>query len=72
MDELEQALLEAEETRRRLHNQVQELRGNVRVFCRVRPTTDEEVSDRWSQKSISRSIRNEDVDAHFTLNRRII
>eukprot|EP00958_Prasinococcus_capsulatus_P028166 scaffold6362_cov378-Prasinococcus_capsulatus_cf.AAC.12 len=37
VDELEGALLEAEETRRRLHNQVQELRGNVRVFCRVRP-----------------------------------
>ena len=23
--------------RRRLHNQVQELKGNIRVFCRVRP-----------------------------------
>ena len=25
--------------RRALHNQIQELRGNVRVFCRVRPST---------------------------------
>lgn len=31
--------LRAEESlRRRLHNQVQELKGNIRVFCRVRPT----------------------------------
>ena len=30
-------LHEAEALRRRLHNTVQELRGNIRVFCRVRP-----------------------------------
>ena len=34
--------LQAEETlRRKLHNQVQELKGNIRVFCRVRPTLSE-------------------------------
>ncbi|XP_039579973.1 kinesin-like protein KIFC1, partial [Passer montanus] len=33
-------LLEME--RRRLHNDVQELRGNIRVFCRVRPLLPEE------------------------------
>jgi hypothetical protein len=27
--------------RRRLHNVIQELRGNIRVFCRVRPSEDE-------------------------------
>ena len=33
------AKLRTEETlRRKLHNQVQELKGNIRVFCRVRPT----------------------------------
>ena len=33
--------LRIEETlRRRLHNQVQELKGNIRVFCRVRPSLD--------------------------------
>lgn len=28
---------ESEEERRRLHNTLQELKGNIRVFCRVRP-----------------------------------
>lgn len=33
--------LRVEETlRRKLHNQVQELKGNIRVFCRVRPPLD--------------------------------
>ena len=33
--------LRTEETlRRKLHNQVQELKGNIRVFCRVRPMLD--------------------------------
>lgn len=33
--------LRTEETlRRKLHNQVQELKGNIRVFCRVRPHLD--------------------------------
>ena len=33
--------LRAEETlRRKLHNQVQELKGNIRVFCRARPALD--------------------------------
>ena len=35
--DLEAELLEADETRRALHNQIQELRGNVRVFARARP-----------------------------------
>jgi len=37
ISEVEGQLLEAEYVRRQLHNQIQELRGNVRVFCRVRP-----------------------------------
>ncbi|KAL6716943.1 kinesin-like nuclear fusion protein [Lecanora helva] len=37
--------LRTEETlRRKLHNQVQELKGNIRVFCRVRPTLDGDAS----------------------------
>lgn len=35
--------LRKEETlRRKLHNQVQELKGNIRVFCRVRPSLESE------------------------------
>lgn len=34
---LEHALAEAEVRRRKLHNQLVELQGNIRVFCRVRP-----------------------------------
>ena len=37
--------LRTEETlRRKLHNQVQELKGNIRVFCRVRPVLEAENS----------------------------
>lgn len=35
--EIELELREAETIRRKLHNQVQELKGNIRVFARVRP-----------------------------------
>jgi kinesin family member C1 len=35
-------LLKEETLRRKLHNQVQELKGNIRVFCRVRPSLNEE------------------------------
>lgn len=35
--QLEADLRDAETLRRKLHNQVQELKGNIRVFCRVRP-----------------------------------
>jgi kinesin family protein C1 len=41
--ELANEKLRQEETlRRKLHNQVQELKGNIRVMCRVRPTHDSE------------------------------
>jgi hypothetical protein len=35
--QIEAALMEADSTRRALHNTIQELKGNIRVFCRVRP-----------------------------------
>ncbi|KAK5080403.1 kinesin-like nuclear fusion protein [Lithohypha guttulata] len=38
----ENKLRQEETTRRKLHNQIQELKGNIRVFCRVRPTLDVE------------------------------
>ncbi|KAG9312796.1 kinesin-domain-containing protein [Chiua virens] len=40
---LEQEAREAEMVRRKLHNMVQELKGNIRVFCRVRPALPHEL-----------------------------
>ena len=41
------AKLRTEETlRRKLHNQVQELKGNIRVFCRVRPALESDSVDK--------------------------
>ncbi|KIJ55265.1 hypothetical protein M422DRAFT_57787 [Sphaerobolus stellatus SS14] len=43
--ELEKELREAETIRRKLHNTVQELKGNIRVFCRVRPPLPSDAED---------------------------
>ena len=37
IDDLKKDAMESEFVRRKLHNMVQELKGNIRVFCRVRP-----------------------------------
>lgn len=37
IQQLEEKSREDENLRRNLHNQIQELKGNIRVFCRVRP-----------------------------------
>ena len=39
--ELERKLQDAEGTRRALHNAIQELKGNIRVFARVRPAPED-------------------------------
>ncbi|KAL7058234.1 hypothetical protein AAHC03_016614 [Spirometra sp. Aus1] len=38
---LERVLREEETRRRRLHNRLQEINGNIRVYCRVRPPANE-------------------------------
>merc|ERR1712232_139183 len=37
VDALEKTIREGQAERRRMHNLIQELRGNVRVFARIRP-----------------------------------
>ncbi|GLB43393.1 putative TRAFAC class myosin-kinesin ATPase superfamily, kinesin family protein [Lyophyllum shimeji] len=37
VEEMRQEVRDGEIVRRKLHNMVQELKGNIRVFCRVRP-----------------------------------
>ncbi|EMS16068.1 kinesin, putative [Entamoeba histolytica HM-3:IMSS] len=37
LEKTEDKLIHSEKERRKLHNEVMELKGNVRVFCRVRP-----------------------------------
>ncbi|KAI9675447.1 MAG: kinesin-like nuclear fusion protein [Caeruleum heppii] len=43
--EAKEKLRKEESLRRKLHNQVQELKGNIRVFCRVRPALNNEPTD---------------------------
>ena len=49
--ELEAEAREAEMVRRRLHNMVQELKGNIRVFARVRPLLPSDVSSPNDEKA---------------------
>lgn len=42
IEDLKRNLREHEELRRQLHNDVQDLKGNIRVFCRVRPIKPDE------------------------------
>ncbi|KAJ5627271.1 hypothetical protein N7528_004698 [Penicillium herquei] len=41
-EQIKEKLRREETLRRKLHNQVQELKGNIRVFCRVRPSLNSE------------------------------
>lgn len=49
-EELHQAMI----TRRHLHNAIQELKGNIRVFCRIRPPSADERAFDGSNLSIDR------------------
>ena len=51
IDELEVEAREAEMVRRRLHNMVQELKGNIRVFARVRPLLSSDVPSAADEKA---------------------
>ncbi|KAK0174741.1 hypothetical protein PV327_010476 [Microctonus hyperodae] len=42
-DDLQQLLHQMDKNRRILHNTIQEMKGNIRVFCRVRPKIQKEI-----------------------------
>lgn len=48
-NETKEKLRKEETLRRKLHNQVQELKGNIRVFCRVRPSLEAEPANEVAQ-----------------------
>ncbi|KAL6647238.1 hypothetical protein ACP70R_014675 [Stipagrostis hirtigluma subsp. patula] len=43
LSEAEQQILDGEKLRKKLHNTILELKGNIRVFCRVRPLLSNEL-----------------------------
>ncbi|KAI8090723.1 P-loop containing nucleoside triphosphate hydrolase protein [Thamnidium elegans] len=52
LEGLEKALFEQEILRRKLHNTIQELKGNIRVFCRVRPSLESDSESNLAQIKI--------------------
>ncbi|KDR70965.1 hypothetical protein GALMADRAFT_75658 [Galerina marginata CBS 339.88] len=53
VDDLKKEAMESELIRRKLHNMVQELKGNIRVFCRVRPILPSDITTYSSALSVS-------------------
>ena len=55
VDDLKKEAMDSELIRRKLHNMVQELKGNIRVFCRVRPVLPSDLTTYTSTLSSSAS-----------------
>lgn len=62
--ELEDEARTAERLRRKLHNQIQELKGNIRVFCRVRPMLNSDVANGASKEDERAQIEYPDKVEH--------
>ncbi|KAK9240475.1 P-loop containing nucleoside triphosphate hydrolase protein [Lipomyces kononenkoae] len=60
--EIREKLVKEETLRRILHNQVQELKGNIRVFCRVRPPQPNEALDVADIKYPDNSIEGREIE----------
>ncbi|KAK9366085.1 P-loop containing nucleoside triphosphate hydrolase protein [Lipomyces kononenkoae] len=60
--EIREKLVKEETLRRILHNHVQELKGNIRVFCRVRPPRQHEMLDGADIKYPDNSIEGREIE----------
>lgn len=49
---MDRNLLQSEKDRRGLHNELVELRGNIRVFCRIRPTGGSPVAEATASDAV--------------------
>ena len=57
--EQEEKLRQEETLRRQLHNTIQELKGNIRVFCRIRPAIGQEPPESlWNHLTLPESADN--------------
>jgi kinesin family protein C1 len=63
VDDLKKEAMESELVRRKLHNLVQELKGNIRVFCRIRPVLPSDLVTYASSLSTSLSSSGSDSDS---------
>lgn len=75
VDKLKKDAMEHEFIRRKLHNMVQELKGNIRVFCRVRPVLPSDLatygngtspSSRSSEGSVDFEREKEELQANLS------
>ena len=66
---MEAAAVENETLRRKLHNTMCELKGNIRVFCRVRPIKDSEtIEGERDTVGTPRAMEN-DININININR---
>ncbi|CAJ0745269.1 3622_t:CDS:2, partial [Entrophospora sp. SA101] len=61
IEHLNAECLKYENTRRYLHNVIQDLKGNIRVFCRVRPQTSAEKDDPLTEIKYPESYDNKKI-----------
>jgi kinesin family member C1 len=64
VNEMKKEAMESELVRRKLHNLVQELKGNIRVFCRVRPVLSSDLGSSTEGQELEASLAFPDQRDH--------